>query len=285
MIISYQVTWGAGQNGTNATWGVDQLALPTVLPAVPQTTRHRAPTPHTWAFNVVGFSYSSVWWDWARWERELDWMALHGVNLALAFVGQEHLWHRLYAEHLGLSEVDIEAYFAGPAYLSWNRMGNLQLFGGPLPSAWRAQQFALQRRILQVCRMTLYLLTKPPYLSRASHLLIYVDLRTLEWFDLTSFLPSFFPSFLPSLLTCSAWWTSASPPCCRALRGSGCRTQRRPHSQTRAGATCLRIQACLWRTRGTCCCRRLTLCSRRCIMFFSRYHVTEFFTNLMLFLI
>ena len=173
MIISYQVTWGAGQNGTNATWGVDQLALPTVLPAVPQTTRHRAPTPHTWAFNVVGFSYSSVWWDWARWERELDWMALHGVNLALAFVGQEHLWHRLYAEHLGLSEVDIEAYFAGPAYLSWNRMGNLQLFGGPLPSAWRAQQFALQRRILQVCRMTgMYLLTKPPYLSRASYLLI-----------------------------------------------------------------------------------------------------------------
>ena len=143
------VTWGAGQNGTNATWGVDQLALPAVLPAVPRTARHRAPTLHTWAFNVVGFSYSTAWWDWARWERELDWMALHGVNLALAFVGQEFLWHRLYADHLGLREADIEAYFAGPAYLSWNRMGNLQLFGGPLPAAWRAQQFALQRRILQ----------------------------------------------------------------------------------------------------------------------------------------
>ena len=28
------------------------------------------------------------WWDWARWERELDWMALHGINLPLAFVGE-----------------------------------------------------------------------------------------------------------------------------------------------------------------------------------------------------
>jgi alpha-N-acetylglucosaminidase len=143
------VTWGAGQNGTaGVTWGVDQLDLPLVLPAVAITQRHRAATRFSWAFNVVGFSYSSVWWDWARWERELDFMALHGVNLALAFIGQEQLWNRMY-EQLGLSAAQIDAYFSGPAYLSWERMGNLQLFAGPLPASWRQEQFALQKKILQ----------------------------------------------------------------------------------------------------------------------------------------
>ncbi len=30
---------------------------------------------------------SYAWWDWERWEREIDWMALNGINLPLAFTG------------------------------------------------------------------------------------------------------------------------------------------------------------------------------------------------------
>ena len=66
------------------------------------------------------------WWDWARWEQELDWMALHGINLQLAFTGQEYVWHKFYTE-LGLTEDEIQAYFAGPAFLAWQRMGNLRV--------------------------------------------------------------------------------------------------------------------------------------------------------------
>ena len=40
---------------------------------------------------MVTASYSSAFWDWRRWEREIDWMALHGVNLPLAFTGVLHL--------------------------------------------------------------------------------------------------------------------------------------------------------------------------------------------------
>jgi hypothetical protein len=28
-----------------------------------------------------------AFWNWSRWEQEIDWMALHGVNLPLAFEG------------------------------------------------------------------------------------------------------------------------------------------------------------------------------------------------------
>jgi Alpha-N-acetylglucosaminidase (NAGLU) tim-barrel domain len=45
--------------------------------------------------NVCTVSYSSVWWNWTRWEREIDWMAMNGINLPLAFTGQEAIWQRV----------------------------------------------------------------------------------------------------------------------------------------------------------------------------------------------
>ena len=36
-----------------------------------------------------------VWWDWERWEREIDWMAMNAINLPLAFNGQEEIWRRV----------------------------------------------------------------------------------------------------------------------------------------------------------------------------------------------
>ena len=32
--------------------------------------------------------YSYVWWQWPDWEQHIDWMALNGVTLPLAFTGQ-----------------------------------------------------------------------------------------------------------------------------------------------------------------------------------------------------
>ena len=30
-----------------------------------------------------------TWWGWERWEQEIDWMALQGINLPLAFAGSD----------------------------------------------------------------------------------------------------------------------------------------------------------------------------------------------------
>ena len=29
-----------------------------------------------------------TYWDWDRWEAEIDWMAFQGINLPLAFTGK-----------------------------------------------------------------------------------------------------------------------------------------------------------------------------------------------------
>lgn len=39
---------------------------------------------------------SLAWWDWKRWEKEIDMMALQGINLPLAFTGQEAIWQKVF---------------------------------------------------------------------------------------------------------------------------------------------------------------------------------------------
>ena len=68
--------------------------------------------------NVCTFSYSSVWWNWTRWQREIDWMALNGFNLPLAFTGQEAIWQRVYHK-IGLTQQELDTFFGGPAFLAW----------------------------------------------------------------------------------------------------------------------------------------------------------------------
>ena len=45
--------------------------------------------------NVCTVSYSMVWWNYTRWQKEIDWMAMSGINFALAFNGQEAIWNRV----------------------------------------------------------------------------------------------------------------------------------------------------------------------------------------------
>ncbi|XP_010967292.2 alpha-N-acetylglucosaminidase [Camelus ferus] len=137
--------------GCHVAWSSSQLRLPQPLPAVPEELTEATPNRYRYYQNVCTQSYSFVWWDWAHWEREIDWMALNGINLALAWSGQEAIWQRVYLA-LGLTQSEIDEYFTGPAFLAWGRMGNLHTWSGPLPRSWHLKQLYLQHRILDRMR-------------------------------------------------------------------------------------------------------------------------------------
>ncbi|KAL5544366.1 hypothetical protein UlMin_008150, partial [Ulmus minor] len=105
------------------------------------------PIPWSYYQNAVTSSYTFAWWDWKRWEKEIDWMALQGINLPLAFTGQEAIWQKVF-QRFNLSQSDLDDFFGGPAFLAWSRMGNLHGWGGPLPQSWLDQQLVLQKKIL-----------------------------------------------------------------------------------------------------------------------------------------
>ncbi|XP_012864259.1 PREDICTED: alpha-N-acetylglucosaminidase [Dipodomys ordii] len=133
--------------GCQVAWSSSQLHLPWPLPEVPEELTEATPNRYRYYQNVCTQSYSFVWWDWARWEQEIDWMALNGINLALAWNGQEAIWQRVYLA-LGLNQSEINEYFTGPTFLAWERMGNLHTWGGPLSRFWHLKQLHLQHQIL-----------------------------------------------------------------------------------------------------------------------------------------
>lgn len=137
--------------GINLSWNGMQADLPEVLPPVLKKERHGTDLKLRYDFNYCTFSYSMAFWDWKRWEQEIDWMALHGINLPLAMVGTDVVWKNV-LEELGYTREEINAFIAGPGFQAWWLMNNLEGWGGPNPDSWYERQEELQKRILKRMR-------------------------------------------------------------------------------------------------------------------------------------
>ena len=133
--------------GINLTWNNMSAKLPAKLPEVAKKERHETNLTLRYDFNYCTFSYSMAFWDWNRWQKEIDWMALHGVNMPLAAVGEECVWRNMLLK-LGYTEEEIGKFISGPAFFAWWEMNNLEGWGGPLPLSWYKQQEILQKKIL-----------------------------------------------------------------------------------------------------------------------------------------
>lgn len=137
--------------GVQLTWNQMKATLPATLPLPKKAERRETDLKLRYDFNYCTFSYSMAFWDWTRWQTEIDWMALHGVNLPLAVVGEECVWRNLLLR-LGYTRDEVGKFIAGPAFLAWWEMDNLEGWGGPLPDSWYAQQEKLQKQILKRMR-------------------------------------------------------------------------------------------------------------------------------------
>ena len=137
--------------GIQLSWNGMTAQLPAVLPAVPQKERHETDLKYRYDFNYCTYSYTMAFWDWDRWEKEIDWMALHGINLPLAVVGADVVWYNVLTK-LGYTKDEINEFIAGPAFQGWWLMNNLEGWGGPNPDSWYKQRETLQKQILKRMR-------------------------------------------------------------------------------------------------------------------------------------
>lgn len=125
----------------------NQLNLPVSLPVPDKKICIETPFKYRYIFNYCTFGYTMPWWNWERWEQMIDYLALKGINMPLAIIGQEEVWDTVYQE-LGLSREQLDHFFVGPAHLPWGWMGNIDGMGGPLPVSWMKKRTELQRKIL-----------------------------------------------------------------------------------------------------------------------------------------
>lgn len=141
------VTQALGRQGRfHASWEGSRVGALTGL-APGDTGWIASPFGYRAYLNTCTYGYTTPYWGWPRWERELDLMAAHGVDMPLAMEGQEYIWRALWREQ-GLSEAQVGQLFAGAPFLPWERMGNMAGYRAPLSSNWIEKKRALQKRIL-----------------------------------------------------------------------------------------------------------------------------------------
>jgi len=117
-----QITWGARN--------VPALKKGATLPRVPAKIRHESALVTRYAYNYCTHGYTMSWWNWNDWEKEIDWLALHGFNLALVIQGQEAVWQNTFSK-FGYTKEEMRQWLSAPTHLPWQFMGNMEAMMPP----------------------------------------------------------------------------------------------------------------------------------------------------------
>lgn len=135
------VSWNCG----------DQLKLPQILPSVPKKVRVVSPYSSRFTYNYCTHGYTMAWWGWERWERELDFLAMQGVNMALILQGQEQVWIDA-LKSIGYSDLEVRTWLCMPSHQPWQYMSNMENHGGVVPKSLVAKRIELGRKIVSRMR-------------------------------------------------------------------------------------------------------------------------------------
>lgn len=131
-------------------WNGDNLRLPATPPAVPSKVRVVSPVIHRMAYNYCTHGYTMPFWDKARWDRELDWLALHGVNMILVIQGQDAVWQNTFTR-FGYTKEEMRRWLCSPVHQPWQFMQNMEgVLPPPQPVIDRHAE--LGRYIVAKCR-------------------------------------------------------------------------------------------------------------------------------------
>ena len=70
------------------------------------------------------------WWNFARWEKEIDFMAMNGINMPLTPIGSEAVWYETLQE-FNFTKKEALSFISGPAFWAWQLMTNIDSYISP----------------------------------------------------------------------------------------------------------------------------------------------------------
>ncbi|MBK7979368.1 MAG: alpha-N-acetylglucosaminidase [Ignavibacteriae bacterium] len=128
-------------------WNHNEINLTENLRKLNFTLTYKSQFQYRYYLNYCTFSYSMPWWNWERWSKEINLMALNGVNLVLSMVGQEAVWQKFMLD-VGSIESEVFEFLPGPAYTAWAWLNNIEGWGGPTTQNRIDNQKELQDKII-----------------------------------------------------------------------------------------------------------------------------------------
>ncbi|MDD6731529.1 MAG: alpha-N-acetylglucosaminidase TIM-barrel domain-containing protein, partial [Bacteroidales bacterium] len=135
LAVTTGINWYLNHHAhVNLTWNqltADLSAVDFPVPSGEET--HTCTADLRYYLNYCTYSYSCALWTTERWLQEIDWMALHGINMPLMLVGLDAVWYDLYTEEYGYTAAEVSKHVAGPAFQAWWGMINVEGHGGPNP--------------------------------------------------------------------------------------------------------------------------------------------------------
>ena len=102
-------------------------------------------------FSYETYADSACWWEWERWERELDYLAMNGVNMFLCLVGYEAVWYYSMLK-VGLNREDSLTFLSGPCYYPLQLDGKLDTFLPLVDTDYLKKRIELGQKIVARAR-------------------------------------------------------------------------------------------------------------------------------------
>ena len=109
------------------------------------------PYAYRYALNENIDGYTAPYWSWARWQHEIDILALSGINAMIVERGMDTVLYKTFRD-VGYSDLQIRAWITQPAHQNWQLMGNLCCFAGPISAALMQRRAVSARQIIRRLR-------------------------------------------------------------------------------------------------------------------------------------
>jgi alpha-N-acetylglucosaminidase len=120
---------------------------PNAFPLPSRTIEGEAVYAYRYALNENVDGYTSPYWNWDRWQREIDLLALSGINAVLVERGTDSVLYQTFRD-VGYADDVIRRWITQPAHQNWQLMGNLCCFNGPITTHLLQQRAASAQQII-----------------------------------------------------------------------------------------------------------------------------------------
>jgi alpha-N-acetylglucosaminidase len=135
-IARVEISTNGMRLGSSRTW-----------PLPPAPIERETPYAHRYALNQNIDGYTAPYWSWARWQHEIDILALSGINAMIVERGMDTVLYKTFRD-VGYSDAEIRGWITQPAHQNWQLMGNLCCFAGPISAALMNKRVVSARQII-----------------------------------------------------------------------------------------------------------------------------------------